>query len=68
MVCLVNDDHFESLPCALLNLLSLGHLLQQVLDDDSVVVANIGRRNFQMVYGSDCVEFKLAIRGSLEDA
>ena len=66
MVGLVDDHHLEPLLGRLINLLRLSHLLQQVLDDDSVVVANVGRGDFEVVDGGDNVELEFAVAARLK--
>lgn len=41
VVCFVDDNHLEALASTLVDLLRLGDLLEEVLNDDPVVVANI---------------------------
>lgn len=66
MVRFIDDHNFEPLPSRLINLLSLCNLFEEVLDDYSVEITNIGGRDFQVVYRGNDVEFKFAIGGGLE--
>jgi len=68
MVRFVDHDHLEPLLSRLVDLLGLGDLLQEVLDHDPVVVADIGRRDLEVVNGRDNVELELAVVAGLEDA
>jgi hypothetical protein len=51
MVCLVDDDNLEALFGGYVDLLCLSNLLQKVLNDNAVVVANIARCYLEMVVG-----------------
>lgn len=68
VVGLVDDHDLESLFGGLVDLLSLGHLLQEILYHDSVVVTNIGRRDLEVVDRGDDVEFEFAVACGLENA
>lgn len=68
MICLIDNHDLEPLLGRLINLLCLGHLLQQVLNDDSVVVSDIRGCNLEVVNGRDDVELELPVAGGLEDA
>ena len=68
MISLINDDHLESLLRVQVDLLRLGDLLEQVLDDDTVEVPDVSRCDFQVVDRGDDVELELAVRGGREDA
>ena len=46
MVGLIDDHDLEALPGGLVHLLSLGNFFQQVLNDDSVEVADVWRCYF----------------------
>ncbi len=50
MICLIDDDNLKSLFGRLINLLCLGNFLEQILDNDAIVIANIGWRDFEVVY------------------
>lgn len=68
MVGLVDDNDLEALARSDIDLLRLRNFLEQRLDDDAVVVSDVGRGDFEVVDGRDDIEFDLAIRGGLEDA
>ncbi len=68
MVRLVNHHHFEPLPRVLVHLLRLRDFFQQVLDDNTVEVADVAGGDFEMVDGGDDVEFEFAVGGRLKDA
>lgn len=68
VVGLVDDHDLELLPGRLIDLLCLGHLFEQVLYDNSVIVAHIGRCYLEVIDRSDDVEFELAAAARLEDA
>lgn len=57
MVCLVDHHDLESLFCALVHLLGLRDLFQEILDDYSVEIADIARGDFEVVDRGDDVEF-----------
>ena len=61
MVCLIDHHDFESLLCALIHLLGLSDLLQEILDDYSIEIADIAWGNFEVVDRSDNVEFQFSI-------
>ena len=68
VVGLVDDDDLEALAGGLVDLLGLGDLLEQVLHDDAVVVADVRGRDLQVVDGGDDVELELPAAAGLEDA
>jgi len=68
MIRLIDYHHLELLLRALINLLRLSYLLQQVLYNHTIVVPDIRRRNFKMVNRCYDIEFEFAVRGRLEDA
>ena len=68
MVGFVDDDDFEALLRVEVDLLGLGDFFEEFLHDDSVVVADVGRGDFEVVDGGDDVEFELAVAGGLEDS
>lgn len=59
---------FELLLCVQVDLLRLRNLLENVLNDDAVVHADIGRRELNVVVGLHDVDIELAVRGGHEDA
>ena len=67
MICLINDNYFESLACRLVHLLCLRHLFQQILNNDAIEIANIRGCDLKVVDGCDNIEFELSIRRCLED-
>jgi hypothetical protein len=68
MVCLIDDDNLEALFGGHVDLLCLSNLLEKVLDNNTVVVANITRCYLEMVVGRDDVELELAVARCLEDS
>lgn len=68
VVGLIYDDDLEALARGNVDLLGLRNFLEQRLDDDAVVVADVGRGDFEVVHGGDDVEFDFAVGGGLEDA
>lgn len=68
MVSFVDNHDLEPLSRGDVDLLCLRDLLEQRLDHDAVVVADIGRGDFKVVDGRDDVEFDFAVGGGLEDA
>lgn len=63
------DDHdFEALSRGEIDLLRLGDFLQQRLDHDAVVVADVARGDLEVIDGGDDVEFNFAVGGGLEDS
>ena len=64
---LIDDYDLEPLPRGQIHLLRLRRLLQQILDHHSVVIANVGRRDLEVVVGRYDVEFDLATGVRLED-
>ncbi len=66
MVGFIDHHDLESLLCTQVDLLCLGNLLEQILNDHSIIVSNIGRCNFEMVYRGYNVEFEFSIRCCLE--
>lgn len=67
MISLVDDHDLESLLGALVDLLRLGDLLQQVLHHHSVVIAYVGRRDLHVVDRGDDIELEFPVGGGLED-
>ena len=67
MVGLVDHDNLELLLGRLVDLLCLRYLFEEVLDDHSVVVSDIGWCNFEMVDRGDDVELELPVAACLED-
>ena len=61
MVGFVDHAHLEALLGRQIHLLRLGDFFEQILDDDAIVVANVRRRDLEVVVGRDDVEFQLAI-------
>jgi hypothetical protein len=47
----IDHDDFESLLGCEVDLLGLSHFFEQILNDNAVVVANIGRCDFEVVVG-----------------
>ena len=68
MIRLIDYHDFEPLPRILIHLLRLRDLLEQILHDDPIKVADVAGGDFEMVDGGDDVELEFAIRGRLEDA
>ena len=68
MVRLINHNHLEALLCAQVDLLCLRDLFQQILHNYSVVIADIRRRDLEVVDRGDNVEFEFAVARGLEDA
>lgn len=68
MVGLIDNDDLEALARGNVDLLGLRNFLEQRLDNDAVVVADVGRGDFEVVDGGDDVEFDFAVGGGLEDA
>ena len=68
VVGFVDDDDFEALLRVEVDLLGLGDFFEEFLHDDSVVAADVGRGDFEVVDGGDDVEFELAVAGGLEDS
>ena len=63
MVGFVDDDDFEALLCCEIDLLGLRNFFEEVLDDDAVVVSDVGGGYFEVVVGGDDVEFEFAVAG-----
>lgn len=63
MVGFIDDDDLEALFGGQVDLLGLGDLFEEVLDDDAVVVADVGGCDFEVVVGGDEGEFELAVAG-----
>lgn len=63
MVGFIDDDNLEALFGGQVDLLGLGDFFEEVLDDDAVVVADVGRCDFEVVVGGDEGEFEFAIAG-----
>ena len=61
MVRFIDDDDFEALFGGEVDLLGLGDFFEQVLDDDAVVIADVGRRDFEVVVGGNDVEFEFTV-------
>lgn len=68
MVGFVDDDNLEALTSGNVHLLRLRNLLQQLLDDDTVIVADIGRGDFEVINRGHDVELELAVAARLEGA
>jgi hypothetical protein len=68
VVRLIDHHDLEPLLRRQIHLLRLRDFLEQVLYDDAVVVAHIGRCDLEVVDGGDNVELELAVRRGLEDA
>lgn len=68
MIGLIDDHDLEALTGRLINLLGLRDLLQKVLDDHSIIIPHIRRRNFKMIYGSNDIEFEFAVGCCLENS
>lgn len=68
MIGLVDDNDLELLLGRLVDLLGLGDLFEQVLDDNSIIVPDIRRCYLKMVNGGYDVEFQLAIASRLENS
>lgn len=68
MVRLVDNNNFKPMFRCEIDLLRLGDFLEKFLDDDTIVVAYVGRRDFKVVYGGDDVEFELSVACCLEDS
>lgn len=68
MICLIDDNNFESLLGGLIDLLCLSDFLEQVLNDDAIVIANIRWCDFEMVDRGYNIEFEFAVAAGLEDA
>lgn len=66
MICFIDHNHLEALLRSQIDLLCLSHLFQKILHHHSVVVANIGGSNFEMVVGRDDVELEFAVASGLE--
>lgn len=56
----VDDNYFETLPGVEVDLLGLGDFFEEFLNDDAVIVADIGRGDLEVVDGGDDVEFEFA--------
>jgi hypothetical protein len=67
VVGLVDDHDLEALAGRLVDLLRLGHFLEEVLHHDAVIVADIGGCDFEVVDGGDDVKLELAVGRGLED-
>lgn len=67
MVGLVDHNDFESLFGGLIDLLCLSDFLEQVLDDDTVIVADIGWCDFKVVYRGHDIEFEFAVAAGLKN-
>ena len=57
MIRFIDNHDLEPLLRALIDLLCLRNLLQQILHHDTIVVPNIGRRDLEMVDRGYDVEF-----------
>jgi hypothetical protein len=57
MIRLIDNHDLEPLLRALINLLRLRYLLQQILNNNTIVVPNIGRGDLEMVDRGYDVEF-----------
>lgn len=68
VVGLVYHHHLEPLPRRQVHLLRLRDLLEEVLYHDSVIGSYVGGGYFEVVDGSDDVEFELAVRCGLENS
>jgi hypothetical protein len=68
MVCLVYDNNFKSLSGGLVNLLCLGDFLEQILDNDAIVITNIGWCDLEVVDRGHNIKFEFAAAAGLEDA
>jgi hypothetical protein len=49
MIGFVYNDDFEPLPGGLVDLLGLSYFFQEVLNNDTIEVSNIGRCDFEMI-------------------
>lgn len=67
MIGLVDDHNLEPLLGRLVDLLRLRHLLEQVLNYDSIVVADVGGRDLEVVDRGYDVELELAVAAGLKD-
>lgn len=66
MIRLIDNNDLEALLGRLVNLLCLGDLFQEILNDNTIVVADIGGGDFEVVNGSDDVKLELAVGRGLE--
>lgn len=57
MIRLINNHNLKPLLRACINLLSLRHLLQEVLNDNAIVVPNIRGSNLEVVDRGYDIEF-----------
>ena len=64
----IYDHDLEALPGILVDLLGLRYFFEEFLNDDAVIVTDVGRGDFEVVDGGDDVEFEFAAGGGLEDA
>jgi hypothetical protein len=61
VVGLVDHDDFESLLGCEIDLLCLSDFFEEILYDDTVIVAHVGRCDFEVVVGGDDVEFEFPV-------
>ena len=65
---ILSNDNLESLLRRQIHLLCLGNFFEKFLNDNSVIVSNIGRGDLEGINGRNDVEFQLAIAGGLKDS
>lgn len=68
MIGLIDDHNLEPLPCGLVDLLCLSDFLQELLHHHTVKIADIGRRDLEVIDRCDDVELQFTIGGGLKDA
>ena len=63
----VDHDDFEALFGVEVDLLGLRDFFQEFLDHDSVIVADVGRGDLEVIDGGDDVEFEFTVTRRLKD-